>query len=71
MESVRGVSRGAVVQSDWRVTTGWRTEGSEFEFLKGQVFSILYSIQTGSDAHPVSYQMGTGASFRGGKAAGA
>jgi hypothetical protein len=33
--------------------------------------SHLRSIQTGSEAHPASYTMGTGGSFLGGKAAGA
>jgi hypothetical protein len=34
-------------------------------------FSLLYSVQTGHEAHPASYPMGTGGSFPGGKAAGA
>jgi hypothetical protein len=29
----------------------------------GQEFSLLHVIQTGSEAHPASYQMGTGGSF--------
>jgi hypothetical protein len=33
-------------------------------------FSFHHRVQTGSGAHPASYPMGTGASFRGGKAAG-
>jgi len=34
-------------------------------------FSLPYRIQTGSGAYPASYPMGTGASFLGGKVAGA
>jgi hypothetical protein len=45
--------------------------GSEFESLCGQEFLLLYIVQTGSGAHPISYPMGTGGSFPGGKAAGA
>jgi hypothetical protein len=37
----------------------------------GQEFSLLHVVQTGSEAHPTSYPMGTGGSFPGGKAAGA
>jgi hypothetical protein len=50
---------------------GWTTEGSEFESQKGQEFSLLHVVQTGSGVHPTSYPMGTGGSFPGGKAAGA
>jgi hypothetical protein len=39
---------------------------SEFESRYGQEFSLLHVVQTGSEAHPASYPMGTG-----GKAAGA
>jgi hypothetical protein len=31
-------------------------------------FSSILSVQTGSGAHPASYQMGTGGPFPGGKA---
>jgi hypothetical protein len=31
--------------------------------------SLWHSVQTGSEAHPASYPMGTGGSFPGGKAA--
>jgi hypothetical protein len=34
-------------------------------------FSFLHVVQTGSEAHPASYPIGTGGSFPGGKAAGA
>jgi hypothetical protein len=37
----------------------------------GQEFSLLDVVQTCSGVHPTSYPMGTGASFTGGKAAGA
>jgi len=33
-------------------------------------FSIRHSFRTGSEAHPVSYPMGIGGSFPGGKATG-
>jgi hypothetical protein len=35
----------------------------------GEEFSLLRVVQTGSGAHPTSYQMGNGGSFPGGKAA--
>jgi hypothetical protein len=37
------------------------TEGSEFESQKGQEFSLLHVVQTGSGVNPPSYPMGTGA----------
>jgi hypothetical protein len=46
----------------------WITEGSEFESLQGQEFSIL---QTGSEVHPASYPKDNGGSFLVDKAAGA
>jgi hypothetical protein len=36
---------------------------------RGKIF-LLHSVQTGSGAHPVSYPMGTGGSFPGGKVTG-
>jgi hypothetical protein len=60
-----------VAQSVWQLATGWTTEGSEFESGKFQEFSPLHVVQTGTEAHPTSYQMGTGGSFPGSKAAGA
>jgi hypothetical protein len=42
-----------------------------FRFLEGQDFSLLHSVQTGSEAHPASYPMGTRGSFPGVTAAGA
>jgi hypothetical protein len=38
---------------------------------KGQEFSLLHVVQTGSGVHPTSYPMGTGGSIPEGKAAGA
>jgi hypothetical protein len=38
---------------------------------RGKGFSLLHNVQTGSEAHPASYLMGTGGSFAVGKAAGA
>jgi hypothetical protein len=48
-----------------RLATGWTTKGSEFEFRWGQEFSLLPVVQTGSEAHPASYPMGSGGSFSG------
>jgi hypothetical protein len=40
-------------------------------FLAGaKYFSLLYSVRTGSEAHPASYPMSTGGSFTGGTAGG-
>jgi hypothetical protein len=36
---------------------GMATEGSEFVFLKGQEFSFLLVVQTGSGAHPAFFSM--------------
>jgi hypothetical protein len=41
-------------------TTGYSNPGM------GKIFSLLHSVQTGSEADPASYPMGTGGSFRGG-----
>jgi hypothetical protein len=46
------------------------TVGLEIQSRYGQEFSLLV-IQTDSGAYPAFYQMGTGGSFSGGKAAGA
>jgi hypothetical protein len=35
------------------------------------IFSPLHRVQTGSETHPASYQMGNGVSYPGDKAAGA
>jgi hypothetical protein len=63
------VRRTGIAQSLYRVATDWTTEGSVFESWWGQEFSLLHVVQTGSGANPVSYPMGAGGSFRGGKAA--
>jgi hypothetical protein len=47
-----------------------RQRGSELEFRWDQEFSLLHVVQTGSEAHPASYPVDTGGTFRGGKAAG-
>jgi hypothetical protein len=64
------VVRGAgIAQSVERLATGWTAEGSEFESLEGQEFSVLHVVQTCSAVHPASYPMDTGGYFPGGKAA--
>jgi hypothetical protein len=50
---------------------GLRTGWQAFYSRQGQDFSLLRSLQTGSEAHPASYPVGTGGSFLGGKTAGA
>jgi hypothetical protein len=61
------------VQSQERtvsIATGHRLgDRGEFESQKGQEFSLLHVIWTGSGSHPVTYPMGTGSSFPGGKVA--
>jgi hypothetical protein len=44
-----------------RLRTGW----PGFNSRQGQDFSLLHNVQTGSGAHPASYPMGAGGSFRG------
>jgi hypothetical protein len=39
---------------------GWTIEESEFKSMKGQEFSLLHIVQTGSGVHLTSYPMGTG-----------
>jgi hypothetical protein len=56
------------------ITLGYGLDdrGSGVRFLAGAGnFSIHHRVQNGSAAHQVSYTMGTGDSFPGGKAAGA
>jgi hypothetical protein len=51
---------------------GLDDRGSRVQFPTGAGnFSLHYSVQIGSGAHPASYPMGTRGSFPGGKAAGA
>jgi hypothetical protein len=59
-----------IAQSVWRLAMGWTTKWSEFESWWEQEFSLLPVIQVGSGAHPASYQMDSGVSFPGSKAAG-
>jgi hypothetical protein len=65
------MSGAGIAQSVYRLATGWATEVLEFESRYGQEFALLHVVQTGSEAHPASYPMGTGDSLPGGKAAGA
>jgi hypothetical protein len=44
---------------------------SRFRFPAGAGNFSLHRVENGSEAHPVSYPMGTRVSFHGGKAAGA
>jgi hypothetical protein len=59
-----GASR--VAQSVQCLTTGW-TAGVRSP-TEAEDFSSNLCVQTGSGAHPASYTVGTGGSFRGGKA---
>jgi hypothetical protein len=43
--------RGAVVQSVYRLTTGWTTDGSGFLSQKGEESSLLLAVQTGAWVH--------------------
>jgi hypothetical protein len=63
------VSRGSTVG----IPTAYRLDdrGIGVRVPVGSQFSLFHIVQTGSGAHPVSYQMGTGGSFLGGKAVGA
>jgi hypothetical protein len=54
-----------VAQSVQCLTTGWTT-GVPFQ-SEANNFSSSLSVQTGSEAHPHSYPMGTGCSFPGAK----
>jgi hypothetical protein len=68
-----GLRKTTAPQSGYQISrransTGW-TAG--VQFLAGtKEFSRLQSVQTASGAHPVSYPMGNGDTFPGGKAAG-
>jgi hypothetical protein len=53
------------------VQRGLDDRGSRVRLLAGAgTFSLQYSVQTGSGAHPASYPMDTRGSFLDGKAAG-
>jgi hypothetical protein len=62
---IAGVWTGNLSTYKWRLATGWTTERSGFESRKGQEFSLLHVVQTGSGFHPTSYTMGPGGSFSG------
>jgi hypothetical protein len=47
------------------------SNGHKNSLFKVSISTQLHVVHTGSGAHPVSYPMGTGGSFPGGKAAGA
>jgi hypothetical protein len=56
-----------IAQSVYRQATGWMIG---IRFTAGvRNYPLLYSVQTGSGCHPVSYRMGTVGDFPGGKAA--
>jgi hypothetical protein len=61
------------VRSAIDITTGCRLDGRMIgvRFLAGaRNFYLRHRVQTGSEAHPAPYQMGSGCSFARGKAAG-
>jgi hypothetical protein len=61
-----------MAQSVQRLSYGLEDRGSRVRFAAGAGnFSLHHRVQNGSRAHPVSYPMGTGVCFTGGKAAGA
>jgi hypothetical protein len=54
----------AVAQAVKCLTTGWTIGWSRFDPLQGQrIFPSSLCVQTGSEAHPASYPMGTGGSY--------
>jgi hypothetical protein len=53
------------------IATGYGLDDRAVGVRVPVVKNFLHVVQTGSRAHPVSYPMGTGGSFPGGKAAGA
>jgi hypothetical protein len=48
----------AVEQSVLQLTLDWTPDGSGFESVLGKKSSLLHIVQTGSGAHPATYQMG-------------
>jgi hypothetical protein len=48
---------------------GYELDGQGSIPGKGKNCSLLHSVQTGSEAYPASYPMGTGGSFPGSKSA--
>jgi hypothetical protein len=65
------VAVAGTAQSVQQLTTGWTTEGSEFECWQGQEYSLLRVVEIGSEAHLASFPTGTGGPFAWGKAAAA
>jgi hypothetical protein len=53
------------------IATGYGLDGWGWIPGRGKRFYLLYSVQTGSGAHPASYPRGTEGCFPGGKVAGA
>jgi hypothetical protein len=51
------------------MVTGYGLDGQGLIPAGARDFSLLHSVQTGSEAHPTSYRMGTRGSFPGGKVA--
>jgi hypothetical protein len=54
-----------------RYSDGLRAGRPGLDSRQGQDISLLHSVQTGYEAHLVSYPKGTGGSFPGGEMAGA
>jgi hypothetical protein len=55
----------SVAQSVQRLSTGWASDGSEFESRKGKKCSLLHIVQTGSGVNLSSYPKGTESAFPG------
>jgi hypothetical protein len=55
----------AIAQAVWCLTAGW-TIGVRSP-TKAEDFSSITCVQTGSEAHPASYPMGTGGKARPGR----
>jgi hypothetical protein len=49
-----------IAQSVWKRAIRWK---AKVRVPVGLSFCLIYSIHTGSGAHPASYPMGTGGSF--------
>jgi hypothetical protein len=62
-ESVISLASSYNDSRDAYYSDGLRTERPEFDSRQGQDLYLLHSPQTGSGAHPASYQMDTGGSF--------
>jgi hypothetical protein len=51
------------------IAYGLDDRGLEFQSKQGKELSLLHSVKTGSETHPVSYPVGTGDFFLGDKVA--